>query len=176
MINQLLELYKLIDSKKALFSDAGLSPDFYIDVFRGQPLHPELYEYFSIPAIFVDYNMRGAGRGNPRTITLTLHIITDTMPDCSNISEQNNDGLNRFLYLYKLQQILEGAKLGDTTGLVFIDEAPVEIPVVNYHTQSYSFNAYLSSMCGNEANVLGEIKSLNIYGSLFKIGSNMAKQ
>jgi len=168
MINQLLALYKLFDNNKEKFKSLDLQSDFFIDVFRGQPLHPELYEYFSIPAIFVDYSMRGKGKGNPRTITLTLHIITDTMPDCSNISEQKDDGMNRFLYLYLIQSLLEGAKLGDSTGLAFIEEVPVDIPVVNYHTQTYSFDTYLTSMFGNSEAVLGEIKSLNIYGSLFK--------
>lgn len=167
MLVQLLKLYELIAANEDKFTAAGLSSKFFIDVYRSQPLEPEQYEYFSLPAIFVDYSMLGQGKNKPRKITLTLHIVTDEMPDASNISPQNREGLNRFLYNLLLQQILEGAKLGATTPLAFIDEHPIDESVTNYHAQTYELDAYLRDMISeNPAQIIGEFERLNIYGSL----------
>lgn len=167
MLVQLLELHKLIDINKQKFIDAGLNGNFFIDIYRSQPLDPEAYEYFPLPAIFVDYSIIGQGKRNPRAVTITLHIVTDEAPDISNVSEQKTEGLKRFLYYLLLQEIFEGAKLGSTTPLQFIDEQPIDAPVVNYHSQTYEFEAYLTDMIGNNpAKIIGEFEQLNIYGSL----------
>lgn len=165
MIKPLLKLYQTISDNRDKFTSKGLSGDFFIDVYRSQPLNPELHEYFSLPAIFVDYSMTGQGR-NKRIITLTLHIITDEFPDASNISEQVNAGLNRFLYLTVLQSILEGIRLGDTTPLVFLTESIFDANVINYHIQSYEFEMSLSSMVDDIEFSFGEFEKLDIYGSL----------
>ena len=167
MIVQLLELYKRIEANKQKFIDAGLNGNFFIDVYRSQPLEPDQYEYFSLPAIFVDYSMLGQGKNKPRKITLTLHIVTDEMPDASSISPQKKDGLNRFIYNLLLQQIVEGTKLGATTPLTFIDEHPIDESVTNHHAQTYEFEAYLHDMVsGNPAQIIGQFEKLNIFGSL----------
>ncbi|MDL2289891.1 hypothetical protein LJB95_00615 [Paludibacteraceae bacterium OttesenSCG-928-F17] len=166
MLKQLLSLYQLIDDKKNEFEKRGLSGNFFIDVYRSQPYEPELYEYFSLPAIFVDYSMVGQGKKQSRLITLTLHIVTDELPDASNISEQRDDGLKRFLYNLTLQKILEGSRLGDTSQLIFMTENIIDESVVNYHTQSYEFEASLDGMIDDTEHILGEFSKLNIYGSL----------
>lgn len=167
MILQLLELYKIIEEQKPKFEAHCLQSDFFIDVYRSQPTQPETYEYFSLPAIFVDYSMRGNGKNQPRTIALTLHVITDEMPDASNIDEHRSDGLQRFTYLLLLQSILEGTKLGRTTTLKFISEGIVDTPVVNYHVQNYEFDAYLYDLIPNNPDqILGEFETLKIFSSL----------
>lgn len=167
MLAQLLELYKTFEANKQKFIDRGLSGVFFLDVYRGQPLEPELYEYFSLPAIFIDYTMQGQGSGNPRLVTMTMHIVTDEMPDASNISEQKTAGLNRFLYNLTIQQILEGYRLDSTSPLKFQDEQMIDTEVNNYHTQSWQFEAYLTDMIGDDPTaILGMFETLNIYGSL----------
>ncbi|OFX62710.1 MAG: hypothetical protein A2066_18955 [Bacteroidetes bacterium GWB2_41_8] len=168
MIQPLLALYQLLESKSSKFTDAELSPISFIDIYRSQPLEPQLYDYFPLPALFVDYSMQGKGINQPRLITMTLHVVTDELPDASNISEQKTAGLNRFLYLLFIQQILEGSKLGKTSALKFISEGVVDIPVANYHTQSYEFEAYPADMIGDITTILGEFERLNIYSSLLK--------
>ena len=168
MIQPLLSLYQLLESKSSKFTDAGLMPISFIDIYRSQPVEPELYEYFPLPALFVDYSMQGKGINQPRIITMTIHVLTDELPDASNISEQKTAGLNRFLYLLFIQQILEGSKLGKTSALKFISEGVVDIPVANYHTQSYEFDAYPADMIGDVTTILGEFERLNIYQSLLK--------
>jgi len=166
MLQPLLELYLQFEANSPEFNEKGLNPISFLDVYRSQPLEPELYEFFPVPAIFIDYTMQGKGIKQPRLITMTLHIITDEMPDASNISEQKSEGLKRFLYLLLIQQMLEGSKLGKTTALKFLSENIVDVPVVNYHTQTYEFEAYPADMIGDIDVIMGEFERLNIYGSL----------
>lgn len=166
MLKQLLSLYEKLEQNKEKFENAGLNGDFFIDVYRSQPFQPELYEYFSLPAIFVDYSMTGQGANEPRRITLMLHIVVDELPDASNISEQKEDGLKRFNYCLLLQSILEGCTLDKTSRLKFISENPIDEPVVNYHAQTYEFEVYLKDMLADSERIFGEFERLNIYGSL----------
>ena len=168
MLQPLLEIYLLFESNSSRFTDQGLSPISFLDVYRSQPLEPELYEYFPVPAVFIDYSMQGQGIGQRRRITMTLHVITDEMPDASNISEQKSEGLKRFLYLLLIQQTLEGSKLGKTTSLKFVSENIVDVPVINYHTQTYEFEAFPVDMIGDIDLILGEFERLNIYKNLRK--------
>ena len=169
MIKQLLSLYEIIEENKGKFEAFALNGNFFIDVYRTQPFHPELYEYFSLPAIFVDYEMTGQGRNQERTVRLTLHIVVDELPDASNIAEQREAGLQRFNYCLLLQSILEGCRLDKTSRLKFISENAVDEQVVNYHTQTYEFEAFLQDMLSNDAErIFGIFEQLNIYGSLVK--------
>ncbi len=168
MLKQLLSLYETIEQNKSKFEDLGLNGDFFIDVYRTQPFQPELYEYFSLPALFVDYQMTGQGKNKPRLITLTLHIVVDELPDTSNISDQKEDGLQRFTYCLLLQDILEGCKLDKSSQLRFISENIIDEQVVNYHTQIYEFEIYLDDMLGNAERIYGEFERLNIFGNLVK--------
>lgn len=170
MLQQLLSLYQLLKNNEATFTAAGLEPIQLIDVYRSQPLEPELYEYFPLPAIFIDYTMLGKGINQRRVVTMTLHFVCDELPDASNISDQKESGLNRFLYLLLIQQIIEGSHLGKTTALKFINEGIVDVPVANYHTQTYEFEAYPADMIGDITKIYGEFERLNIYQSLLKNG------
>lgn len=130
-------------------------------------LEPELYEYFPLPAMFVDYQLTGQGKNKPRLVTMTLHTVTDEMPDASNISMQRDSGLNRFLYHVIIQKLLEGNPLGRSTGLKFISENIIDAPVVNYHTQIYEFEAYLDDLAGTPEEIeYGMIELLKLQGKL----------
>jgi hypothetical protein len=167
MITTLLDLYKVIKKGKNLFNKHHLNSYFFIDVYRSQPLEPELYEYFSLPAIFVDYQMVGQGKNKPRLITLILHVVTDEMPDASNISLNKDTGLKRFLYHTILQKILEGTVLAKGTPLKFVSENIIDAPVINYHTQTYEFESYLENLEGTPKDIeLGMIELLKLQGNL----------
>jgi hypothetical protein len=168
MVLTLLNLYKRIEESKALFDKYELSSDWFIDVYRSQPLEPELYEYFSLPAMFVDYQLTGQGAKNPRLVTMTLHTITDEMPDASNISMQRDSGLKRFLYHFVIQKILERKPLGNTTPLKFISEGIIDAPVINYHTQVYEFEAYPDDLAGTPEEIeYGMIELIKLQGNLY---------
>jgi hypothetical protein len=166
MLKQLLSLYNIIEQNKSKFEASGLSGDFFIDVYRSQPHEPELYEYFSLPALFVDYSMTGQGKNQPRLITMTIHIVVDEMPDASNISEQKEAGLQRFTYCLLLQSVLEGCRLDKSTPLRFVSENIIDESVINYHSQIYEFEVYLEDMITDISTITGEFERLNIYGNL----------
>lgn len=167
MIQPLLKMYKLFEENKEKFKKYDLSSDFFIDVYRSQPLDPENYEYFSLPAIFVDYDIQGQGKGKARLVTMTLHIITDELPDASNISLQQDTGLKRFLYHYIIQDLLEGNRLGNTSALKFMSENIVDAPVINYHNQVYQFEAYLEDLAGTPEEIeYGLIEFIKLKGRL----------
>lgn len=167
MIQPLLKMYKLFEENKEKFKKYDLSSDFFIDVYRSQPLDPENYEYFSLPAIFVDYDIQGQGKGKARLVTMTLHIITDELPDASNISLQQDTGLKRFLYHYIIQDLLEGNRLGNTSALKFMSENIVDAPVINYHNQVYQFEAYLEDLAGTPEEIeYGMIEFIKLKGRL----------
>lgn len=167
MIQPLLKMYKLFEENKKKFTKYDLLSSFFIDIYRSQPLEPEFYEYFSLPAIFVDYDLQGQGKNKPRLVTMTLHIVTDEMPDASNIAIQRDTGLKRFLYHYIIQDILEGNRLGNTTALKFISENIVDAPVINYHNQVYQFECYLEDLAGTPEEIeYGMIELLKLQGGL----------
>lgn len=167
MIQPLLKMYQVFEENKAKFEKYNLLSTFFIDVYRSQPLEPQLYEYFPLPAIFVDYDIQGQGKNKPRLVTMTLHIVTDEMPDASNISLQQDTGLKRFLYHYIIQEILEGNRLGNTTALKFISENIVDAPVINYHNQVYQFECNLEDLAGTPEEIeYGMIELLKIQGGL----------
>jgi hypothetical protein len=166
MLKQLLSLYNIIEQNKQKFEENGLSGSFFIDVYRSQPHEPELYEYFSLPALFIDYSMTGQGKNRPRLVTMTIHMIVDEMPDASNISEQREAGLKRFTCCLLLQSILEGCRLDKSTPLRFVSENIIDESVINYHSQTYEFEASLDDMITDTSQIFGEFEQLNIYGSL----------
>lgn len=166
MLKQLLSLYHIMEQNKSRFESAGLNGNFFIDVYRSQPHEPELYEYFSLPALFVDYSMTGQGKNQPRLVTMTVHIVVDEMPDASNISEQKEAGLQRFTYCLLIQSVLEGCRLDKSTPLRFVSENIIDEPVINYHSQAYEFEVYLEDMITDVSHIIGEFERLNIYGNL----------
>lgn len=143
MIHQLQEIQNILQQNAHLFTSASLPTQWHVEAYRSQPHEAEAYEYFSLPAIFVDYQMTGQGKNKPRIITITLHILTDTMAS-EHFSTQW--GEKRFHTLGILQHIFEGATLGNTTPLRFISETPIDAEIIHYHTQTYEFEAHLCDL------------------------------
>ncbi|MBD8348593.1 hypothetical protein [Dysgonomonas sp. HGC4] len=169
MIQPLLNLYKLFEENKEEFEKYDLESHFFIDLYRSQPEEPDQYEYFSLPAIFVDYQLVGQGRNKPRLVTMILHVVTDEMPDASNVMIEHASGLKRFLYHTIIQELLEGTRLGNTSRLEFVNEAIVDTQVVNYHNQSYTFEAYLQDLTGTPEEIeYGIIELIRLQGQLVK--------
>jgi hypothetical protein len=67
-----------------------------------------------------------------------------------------------------LQSILENCRLAGSTPLRFVSENTIDEAVVNYYSQTYEFEVYLSDMLPDIATTTGEFEKLNIYGALTK--------
>lgn len=166
MLVPILELYRIIEAEKAKFEAKNLNGNFFIDLFRNQPVDPEFHEYYSLPAIFVDYTNTGQGKDKPRLIQMTLHLVIDENYDASTISPDRVLGMSRFIYVGLLQEILEGKKLGASSPLKFVTEVPIDNPVADYHTLVFEFESYAADLITVPVFEFGEFDSLNLSGKL----------
>ena len=164
MIIPILELYQLIEKAKPLFEVRNLNGDFFIDLYHGQPLDPELHEYYSLPALFVDSQILGQGTRNPRKVQLTLHLVVNMALNTATISDKS--GLQGLLYPVLLQMALEGKPLGNSTGLIFESQTTIESEVTNYYTLVFSFESDLRSLIELPECELGTFETVDLKGQL----------
>mgnify|MGYP003592875089 FL=1 len=72
----MVQLFPIIqqafEDKKAWFTDNGLPAIAFIDMYMGQPLNPEEFE-FILPAVFIDYSIDW----QQELIQVDAHILTE---------------------------------------------------------------------------------------------------
>lgn len=161
-----LNLYAIVEAEKQKFEDHGLNGNFFMDIYRGQPEDPEQHEFFSLPAIFIDYTTTGQGKDKPRLVQITLHLLIDEENDMSNFAPNNIAGMNRFVYCALLQEILEGKKLVSNSALRFISEVPIDNPVADYHSLIFEFESFAKDLISNPVFESGEFNNPNVDGQI----------
>lgn len=164
MIVPIVTLYQLIEKAKPLFEDRNLNGTFFMDLYNGQPLDPEMHEYYNLPAIFVDYLVTGQGIGHRRKIEMTLHLVLAAADHTGSISDRT--GLQRLLYPVLIQMALEGKRLGNTTALVFESESKPESDLTHYHTLVFSFESDLQSLIEVPDWQWGAFENMTLKGAL----------
>lgn len=164
-----LNLYAIIEAEKQKFEDYGLNANFFIDIYRGQPEDPEQHEYYSLPALFIDYTITGQGKDKPRLIQITLHLEIDEENNMSNVSPDKESGMNRFVYCAVLQEILEGKKLVGNSALRFVSEVPIDNQVADYHSLIFEFESFAKDLISNPVFETGEFDKPNVDGNLKEI-------
>lgn len=161
-----LNLYAIIEAEKQRFENAGLDGSFFMDIYRGQPDDPQQHEYYSLPAIFIDYTITGQGKDKPRLIQITLHLLIDEEEDMNNVSPDNVAGMNRFVYSHIVQEILEGKKLVGNSVLRFVSEVPIDNAVADYHSLIFEFESFAKDLIENPVFQTGEFDKPNVAGQL----------
>lgn len=161
-----LNLYAIVAAEKQKFEEQGLNGNFFMDIYRGQPEDPEQYEFFSLPAIFIDYTNTGQGKDKPRLIQITLHLLIDEENDMNNFAPDNIAGMNRFVYCAILQEILEGKKLVNNSALKFVSEVPIDNPVADYHSIIFEFESFAKDLISNPVFQTGEFVKPDVAGAL----------
>jgi hypothetical protein len=161
-----INLYAVIQAEKQKFEDQGLDGNFFMDLYRGQPEDSQEHEYFSLPAIFIDYTNTGQGKDKPRLIQITLHLLIDEENDMSNVAPNNLAGMNRFVYCGILQEILEGKKLVGNSVLKFVSEVPIDNPVADYHSLIFEFESFAKDLISNPVFESGEFDKPNVEGMI----------
>lgn len=161
-----LNLYAIVEAEKQKFEDQGLNGNFFMDIYRGQPEDPEQHEFFSLPAIFIDYTTTGQGKDKPRLVQITLHLLIDEENDMGNFAPNNIAGMNRFVYCALLQEILEGKKLVSNSALRFISEVPIDNPVADYHSLIFEFESFAKDLISNPVFESGEFNNPNVDGQI----------
>lgn len=135
------------EDSAALFTDAGMKPIAFIDRFRGQPLNPEAFEYYPLPAIFIQRKIKWKreGRLYNGTVLLSFHIVTDPTWDMSNISAHQDDGLNYFTFLDKVREVLDNFKTPYTSTMDRSEDDDVDAEVVFYDVLTYQCEYYANT-------------------------------
>lgn len=156
MENLYLKICSRIEEREDLFTKYNLPPVKYVDLYRGQPLMPERFELYSLPALFLEYNIDW----KTKLLTLSVHVVTDQTHSTSSISLNKLSGLQIFT-LYKVVKQLLNDLSSETTGkLELSNERPAEADVVNYQIIDFTCSIEESEL--EEKFAQGTIESLNV--------------
>lgn len=134
----ILKIYSEFEAKKQAFIDNQLTPIKYMDLYRGQPVAPERFEIFALPAIFFNYNIdwtqseKGSG-----LLTLDAHVLIDAGHHTDSVSPNKETGLSIVKYYRFIDYVLRYLESENTSKLKLISENPVETDYYNYHIMQY---------------------------------------
>lgn len=167
MTHLFLKICQAFEAKKQLFINAGLEPVTHIDRYRGQPLNPEQFEYYPLPAIFIDWRISWvkSGKNYDGDLSLDFHVITHAASDASNIATSSFEGLKNITYHALIRAILDNLESQNTGKLLREGENPVEAGAVNYQMMRYRCNYSDPGFYENEY-AEAFIKTLKINGKL----------
>lgn len=139
-----ISVYDAFDQAKEKFEAIGLKPILHLDKYRGQPLDPTQFEYFELPALFIDWKCKWerVGRVYNGTLYIDFHLLTDATWDTSNISTNRVAGLKSVLYLTLVRSVLDRIKSPNTGPLMRLEDDAIETDVTNYHILKYTAPYY----------------------------------
>jgi hypothetical protein len=134
-----LDLYQAFDDNKQEFINAGVPPIAFIDRFRGQPLNPEQFEYYALPAIFIERNITWAREGQVYNGTLNLgfHLVIEPTWDQSNIATNKDAGMKYFTLLDKVREVLDNFRAGYVSALFRTQDDTIDAGVILYERLGY---------------------------------------
>ncbi len=137
-------IYQVLQANNDLFVTAGLQPIRTVDLYRGQPLNPEAFEFFETPAIFLGWNIRWKTEGRTRvgSGTLEAHIVLDNPFETGNIFTGYDNALKQIFGYEIVDAILNGLESIYTSKLELTDQRPVDTGVIAYQIYSYQFTTY----------------------------------
>lgn len=147
MIELIEKIRTVLQDKEGLFTEIGLTPIKHIDRFRGQPLNPEQFEYYELPALFYGWNKKWEKKGGYYTgeVELTLHLVTLPTWETSNVSTNYEEGLRSILYEMVVHAILDGLESESTGKMIRTEDNEIDTGVVNYMTIGYKLPYYDSA-------------------------------
>jgi len=155
MENLYLKIIDKFNANKSLFIKHAAPIVQHIDLYRGQPLAPDRFELFGLPALFIEYNIDWE-RGK---VTISAHVVTDSTQSTSSISPNRLTGLQIFKLYKVVKHLLKGLSSETTGKLKLTSEHPIESDVVNY--QVFDFEASIIETPLEDKFAEGTIESLN---------------
>lgn len=143
----ILALYTHFEAQEADYIADGLKPVKYIDKYKGQPLNPEQFEYYDLPAIFISrktlWTLEGASY--KADVAWAFHIVTEPTWETSNIAANKEDGLEYFDFIEKVRETLDAFKT-DYTGTMFrTEDDEMDTGVIVYELLGYKSEYYATS-------------------------------
>lgn len=130
-----------------IFEAAGVKPIAFIDRFRGQPLSPEKFEYYDLPALFIQRNIKWerVGRHYNAKAQLRFHLVADPTWDTSSISTNRDEALEYFTLLDQVRNVLDNFKTEYTSTLFRDEDDEMDADVVFYDVLGYVCDYYGNS-------------------------------
>lgn len=143
-------LYQAFADAESKFTTAGVPPVAFIDRYRGQPLNPEQYEYYPLPAIFIQRRAKWEKKGNfyDAQWELNFHIVTEPTWDTSNIATNKEEGLKYFTFLDCVREVLDNFKTETTGSMTRTEDEVIDSGVTVYEALGYECPYYSMAKVG----------------------------
>lgn len=168
----LQKIYEVVEANNdSIFRHLALEPVRTMDLYRGQPLNPEKFEYFETPALFFDYAITSwekKGNSYAGNGSIDVHVVVDSPFDgTSNIFTNKAESLRRVFYYKIVRRLLDNLESENTSKLIRRDERPVDTGVIVYHVLPYTFSYYDPEQINSNTITIGN-ETLEIVGKLVK--------
>ena len=138
------KVYDTFSANQAIFIEKGFTPVSTIDRWRGQTIHPNDFEMYPLPAMFIEYKItwKKTGKQYEGKVHLGFHVITNEPWGGSSISSNVDEALKDVFY-YKACQALLDDLASDCNGKLYrTGEHPVDTGVICYQVLDYEGNYY----------------------------------
>lgn len=141
MVQFFLSVYGALEASREKFESLGLPGVKFVDRYRGQPVEPAAFEYFELPAVFVQYAVKWerTGRAYNGILDITFHVVTDATWDTSSIAATGSEeGLKLTLFIALLRKVLDNITSENTGKMMRVEEGEIDSGVTNYFTLKYT--------------------------------------
>lgn len=135
MIQLFPKIQEAFENKKALFTDNALPEIAFVDVYMGQPITPEEFE-FVLPAVFIDYSIDW----NQNLINIDAHVLSEFGEESGSPFDNKAEGINYLKVLAICRYILTGIKTDNISRLKPLSERPATTEYYHYHILSFQAN------------------------------------
>lgn len=132
---KILDAFK---SKQAVFTDAGLVPPKFIDLYRGQPQEPEQFDGVVPYSIFIEYAIDWRNG----LLTLSVHVLIDMINPTNSRLNPDLTALKMITYYQKVHEVLNGLSSDNTGKLERTTETPQNIQGAHYQIITYEAKIY----------------------------------
>jgi hypothetical protein len=162
------KIYEVFAANEALLTDVGLQPVRTVDLYRGQTVEPEKFEYFPTPAVFIQKYIRWSKEGK-RYIGKTLldfHFVSELHDQTANFFTDHEAAIAATNQAKIIHAILDDLQSEETSKLVREEDKDVDTGVVQYTIYSYSCQLYESASNTNTVEINGA--TIEVKGKLVK--------
>jgi hypothetical protein len=137
-------LNQLFEDNKNMYEDEGLPFIKTIDKFRNQPLNPEAFDLFELPAIFVNRSIQWekSGKTYNGIMTVEYHVVQDATWPTENFSTNIEEGLKQYQFLSITRYLLDDFESDNTSKQQRVNETPIDADGSIYDLLTYTCNYF----------------------------------
>ncbi len=165
-----LNIYNAFKNAEGDFKAAGLKPIATIDRYRGQPLEPEAFEYFELPAVFIGRQTNWTEQTDvwQGTLNLSFHIVTDYPGETGSQYTNHEQALKYQDLITEIRKVLDGFSSGQTSRLSRSTDTEVDTGVIVYEILGYACTFFDDAAVQDCKYIDTEDNELEMLGGLVK--------